>query len=83
MAQHLGQAQQGLQNGDSGKAASAVSQMSQQLDQMEKEASEAPMLDAAMNQLEMAKDAMVCPNCQGKGCEMCQGGGKPNDWPKS
>lgn len=77
LAQHLGQAQQGLQNGESGKAASALSQMSQQLDQMEKEAGEAPILDAAMNQLEMAKDAMVCPNCQGKGCEMCQGGGNP------
>jgi hypothetical protein len=52
--------------------------MAQQMNEMEKEAnSEAPILDAAMNQLEMAKDAMVCPNCQGKGCELCQGGGKP------
>jgi hypothetical protein len=79
LAQHLGQAQQGLQNRKSDQAAGALSQMAQQLDQMEKEAGEAPMLDAAMNQLEIAKDAMVCPNCQGKGCEMCQGGGKPND----
>jgi hypothetical protein len=74
MAQHLGQVQQGLQNGISGQAASALSQMAQQMEQMEKEANEAPILDAAMNQLEMAKDAMVCPNCNGKGCEKCQGG---------
>ena len=79
MAQHMGQAQQGLQNGNAGKAGSAMAQMAQQMDQMEKEAGEAPILDAAMNQLEMAKDAMVCPNCQGKGCEMCQGGGKPGN----
>jgi phage shock protein A len=78
MAQHLGQVQQGLQNGNSSKAASAMSQMAQQMEQMEKEASETPMLDAAMNQLEMAKDAMVCPNCDGKGCEMCQGGAPKN-----
>jgi phage shock protein A len=80
MARHLGQVQQGLQNGNSGQAASALSQMAQQMNEMEKEAnSEAPILDAAMNQLELAKDAMVCPNCQGKGCEFCQGGGKPID----
>ena len=26
-----------------------------------------------MNQLEMAKDAMACENCNGEGCEACQG----------
>jgi hypothetical protein len=77
LAQKLGQAQQGMQNGKSDQAAGALSQMAQQLDQMEKEANEAPILDAAMNQLQLAKDAMTCPNCDGKGCEMCQGG-NPN-----
>jgi hypothetical protein len=31
------------------------------------------MLDAALDQLEMAKDMMACPNCQGEGCQACQG----------
>jgi hypothetical protein len=30
-------------------------------------------LDAMMDQMELAKDAMVCKNCNGKGCEECQG----------
>jgi hypothetical protein len=32
------------------------------------------MLDAAMNQLDMAKDAMACEDCNGEGCAECQGG---------
>jgi hypothetical protein len=40
--------------------------MQQQMDELE-------MLDAAMNQLEMAKDAMACQECEGEGCEGCQG----------
>jgi hypothetical protein len=75
LAQHMGKAQQGLQNGNADQAAQALSQMAQQMDQMQKEANEVPILDAAMNQLEMAKDSMVCPNCNGQGCELCQGAG--------
>jgi hypothetical protein len=30
-------------------------------------------LDAMLDQMELAKDAMVCKNCNGKGCEECQG----------
>jgi hypothetical protein len=41
---------------------------------MQQELNELEMLDAAMNQLEMAKDAMACEACNGEGCEMCQGG---------
>jgi hypothetical protein len=36
---------------------------------------EGEMLQMAMEQLEMAKDAMDCPECHGKGCEKCQGNG--------
>jgi len=74
MAQQMGQIQQGLQQGDGQKAADAMAQMAQQLQQMQQENNEMEMLDAAMAQLEMAKDAMACAECQGAGCEACQGG---------
>ncbi len=81
MAQQMGQIQQGLQQGDGKKAADAMSQMAQQLDQMQKEMNEAEMIDMAMDQIEMAKDAMACKFCNGEGCEHCQGnmGNKPGD----
>ena len=47
--------------------------MAQQLAQMQQEMDEMEMLDAAMDQLDMAKDAMACENCVGEGCEACQG----------
>jgi hypothetical protein len=73
LAQQMGQMQQAMQQGDGQKAADAMAQMAQQLDQMQKEMEELKMLDAAMNQLDMAKDAMACQNCGGEGCEACQG----------
>jgi YidC/Oxa1 family membrane protein insertase len=59
LAQQMAQAQQALQQGDGQKAANAMAQMAQQLDQMQKDMDEMKMLDAAMNQLDMAKDAMA------------------------
>jgi hypothetical protein len=75
MAQQMGQMQQGLQQGNAQQAAQAMDQLSQQLDQMQQEMNEAEMLDAAMDQLELAKDAMACAACQGEGCQACQGAG--------
>jgi hypothetical protein len=74
MAQQMGQMQQALQQGDGQKASDAMNQMAQQLAQMQQEMSEMEMLDAAMEQIEMAKDAMACETCMGEGCEACQGG---------
>jgi hypothetical protein len=71
LANQMGKMQQGLKEGDAQKAADAMQQMAQQLDQMQQEANEMEMLDAAMDELQMAKDAMACPNCQGAGCEHC------------
>ena len=73
LAQQMGQIQQGLEQGDGQKAAQAMAQMAEQLDQMAQEMNEMEMLDAAMGQLEMAKNAMGCEDCQGAGCEACQG----------
>jgi hypothetical protein len=73
LAQQMGQIQQGLQQGDGKKAAEAMAQMAQQLDKMQKDMNEMEMLDAAMDQVEMAKDAMGCKFCNGEGCEHCMG----------
>jgi hypothetical protein len=40
---------------------------------MKKDMAEGEMLDAAMEQLEMAKNAVGCEECQGAGCKACQG----------
>ena len=43
-----------------------MAKMAEQLDQMQQEMNEMEMLDAAMEQLEMAKDAMACQNATAK-----------------
>jgi len=73
MAQQMAQAQQGLKNGDGKKAADAMKQMAQQVAEMQKDMDQLKQLDAMMDQMELAKDAMVCKNCNGEGCEECQG----------
>jgi hypothetical protein len=79
MAQQLAQCQQALAQGDKQGASQAMSQLMHQLgqmqQQMEQHAAEADMLDMAMEQLEMAKIAMGCAECNGAGCPACQGGG--------
>ncbi len=74
LAQKFGQCQQCLKQGDAQQAADAMDQMAQQLQQMQQQMNELEMLDMAMNQLEMAKDAMACAQCNGQGCQKCQGG---------
>jgi RNA polymerase-interacting CarD/CdnL/TRCF family regulator len=72
LANQLGKSQDGLQKGDGQQSADAMKQMAQQLGEMQQEANEKKMLDAALDQLQGAKDAMLCKNCQGAGCEACQ-----------
>jgi hypothetical protein len=73
LAQQMAQAKQGLQQGDAQKAADAMAKVAEQLNQMQQEMNEMEMLDAAMEGLQMAKDAMACEECGGEGCEACQG----------
>lgn len=73
LAQQMAQAQQAMQKGDQQAAAQAMEQMQQQMEQMQKEMTEGEMLDMAMEQLEMAKNAMGCKECQGAGCKACEG----------
>jgi hypothetical protein len=83
MAQQMGQCQQCLEQGDGQKAADSLSQMAQQLGQMQQDMSEMEMLDAAMDQLEMTKDAMACKSCDGEGCEDCMGNMMANNGGKN
>lgn len=64
--------QDAMKKGDNGKAAQAMSDMMKQMDQLAQEMQESEMLTAAMDQLQMAKDAMACQECQGMGCATCQ-----------
>lgn len=58
MAQQMKQAQQALDKGDAQAAADAMQQMGQQMAQMAKEDQEMQMLDAAMTDIQMAKQGM-------------------------
>jgi hypothetical protein len=74
LANQLGAMQKGLQQVDGQQSADAMQQLAQQLGDMQQGANEKKMLDAALENLQAAKDAMLCQNCQGAGCEACQSG---------
>ncbi|MEM8947191.1 MAG: hypothetical protein AAGD11_18600 [Planctomycetota bacterium] len=79
LAQKLGEMQQKMQQGDSKGAAQAMEDLMKQMDQLQQQMDEGEMLDAAMDQLQMAKDAMDCEACTGEGCQSCQNGGMGSD----
>lgn len=73
LGSQMGALQDAMKQGDNGKAAQAMSDMMEQMEQLEQQMQEGEMLTAAMDQLQMAKDAMACSECQGLGCSTCQG----------
>lgn len=75
MAAQLSQMQQSLQQGDSQAASEAMQQMASQLSEMQQDMDNLEMLDLAMQEIEMTKDALGCQSCTGEGCSECQGGG--------
>lgn len=79
LASKMGELQQKMEQGDAKGAAQAMDEMMQQMEQMQQEMAEGEMLDAAMDQLQMAKDAMGCQGCEGMGCQACQGNGGMGD----
>lgn len=74
LAKKMGECQECMKEGNAEGAKQALDQMMQQMEQMQQDMQEGEMLDAAMDQLQMAKDAMRCSECQGQGCEDCNGG---------
>ncbi|MCH2116739.1 MAG: hypothetical protein MK161_03490 [Pirellulales bacterium] len=75
MSELMATVQQSMKQGNPEQAAEAMRQMAGQLAQMQQDLEELEMLDAAMNELEMAKSAMGCKQCQGSGCKACQKAG--------
>lgn len=68
--------QKGQQAQQAQKAAQqAMQQMAQDLQEMAEEMDEMEMLDEAMQQLADAKNQMNCKQCNGMGCEKCNGNG--------
>ena len=74
LAQQMAQCQECMNQGDSQGAAAALDQMMKQMEQLAQELGEGELLEAALDQLQMAKDALGCQQCQGQGCQACQGG---------
>lgn len=73
LASKLDQAQKALKEGDSQKASSEMSQLQKDLDAMSAEMEQLETLNELMDELANAKSAMNCQNCDGTGCEECQG----------
>ncbi len=83
LAQKMDELQKSMKAGDAAGAAAALDNMMKQMEQLEQQMAEGEMLDMAMDQLQMAKDALGCQTCQGDGCQACQGAGQGSDrWSK-
>ncbi|QDS97486.1 hypothetical protein [Adhaeretor mobilis] len=75
MAQQMAEAQKAMEKGDQQAAGEAMDKMMEQMEQMKAQMAEGELLDAMMDDLQMAKDALGCQQCQGEGCQECNGGG--------
>ncbi|MEZ6100520.1 MAG: hypothetical protein R3E01_16245 [Pirellulaceae bacterium] len=73
MAQKLGQCSECMQNGEGDKAAQNLQELADQLSEMQEQLEEMDMMNEALEQLADAKNAMKCGECDGMGCEACQG----------
>jgi chemotaxis protein histidine kinase CheA len=86
LSDQLAKAAQAMQQGDPKAAKSALDELGQQMQSLAKAEQEMKMLDDALAQISECKAGMVCQNCNGQGCEECQGGnckgGNPFQIPK-
>ena len=75
MAQQLESASQAMKQGQTQQAADALGKLSEEISAMQQKSEELEMLDEALAELGDAKSAMSCEECDGAGCEACQGQG--------
>ncbi len=75
MAEQLKRAAGAMNKGDAKQAADALARLGEQLDGMQQQLQELELLDSALDEVADAKSAMACKECQGAGCEACQGDG--------
>ncbi|MBL9125673.1 MAG: hypothetical protein JNG90_18685 [Planctomycetaceae bacterium] len=73
LAQKLGECSQCLKQGQNGDALSKLQDMQSDLANMQAEMAEGELLDQAMDEIAAAKDALNCKECNGQGCQACQG----------
>ncbi|MCR9210799.1 MAG: hypothetical protein NXI28_21450, partial [bacterium] len=64
-----------MQQGDESAAAQAMEEMSNQLGEMQMAMSELEDLESALGDLSQSKNQMNCKQCNGDGCQACQGQG--------
>ncbi|KLU02509.1 hypothetical protein RISK_005575 [Rhodopirellula islandica] len=75
MADAMQQAADAMQQGDDAAAAQAMEEMSGQLGEMQQAMSELEDLESALGDLSQSKNQMNCKQCNGDGCQACQGDG--------
>jgi len=76
LADKLGMAaQQMKEGGDPKKAAEQLDKIAGELAKMQDQLDQLANLQEVLDQLEDAKDAIKCPNCQGEGCAQCRADG--------
>ncbi|EMI26356.1 membrane protein [Rhodopirellula europaea] len=75
MADAMQQAADAMQQGDESAAAQAMEEMSNQLGEMQMAMSELEDLESALGDLSQSKNQMNCKQCNGDGCQACQGQG--------
>ncbi|EKJ99795.1 hypothetical protein RBSH_04879 [Rhodopirellula baltica SH28] len=75
MADAMQQAADAMQQGDESAAAQAMEEMSSQLGDMQMAMSELEDLESALGDLSQSKNQMNCKQCNGDGCQACQGQG--------
>ncbi len=73
LAEKLGQCSECLSSGNSAAAMEALNALGEDLDSLMQQMDEMEMLDAVLDDISMAKNAMNCSACQGSGCSTCQG----------
>ncbi len=75
MSDKLGQCSQCLAQGNGQQAAQQLQGAAEELQALANDMQELESLEFLTDQIAQAKDALNCPNCQGAGCEQCQGEG--------
>ncbi len=73
MAKPLDQSSQALLQDDPRRAATELDALKNSLSKLQADMDEQKLLEKTSNQIAQAKDAMNCKQCEGKGCESCQG----------
>jgi hypothetical protein len=76
MADQLGKAAQQLQEGNQTGAAQQMEGLADQMEEMQEQLAEMDALEETLNELDEAKQAMNCKECNGAGCKACQGQGQ-------